>query len=68
MASLPRPEAHDAPTMMRDLRWSHSEKAIARKAFELALQREFDLEHFARWCIVAMASLRAQDDGATLFG
>ena len=43
MASLPRPEVHDAPTMMRDLRWSQSEKAVARKAFTLALQREFDL-------------------------
>jgi hypothetical protein len=26
------------------------------------------LEHFSRWCIVVMATLRAHDDGATLFG
>ena len=27
---------------MRDLKWSGAEKAIARKAFDLALQREFE--------------------------
>ena len=27
---------------MRDLKWSHSEKTIARRAFDLALSREFD--------------------------
>jgi hypothetical protein len=27
--------------MVRDLKWSHTEKQIARKAFELALDREF---------------------------
>jgi hypothetical protein len=26
------------------------------------------LEPFSRWCIVVMATLRAHDDGATLFG
>jgi hypothetical protein len=26
------------------------------------------LEHFSQWCIVAMATSRAHDDGATLFG
>jgi hypothetical protein len=29
-------------THMRDLKWSQAEKAIARRAFDLALQREFD--------------------------
>lgn len=28
-------------TSLRDVKWSHSEKAIARKAFERALQRKF---------------------------
>jgi hypothetical protein len=27
---------------MRDLKWSSAEKAVARKAFDLALRREFD--------------------------
>jgi hypothetical protein len=26
------------------------------------------LGHFSRWCIVGTATLRAHDDGATLFG
>jgi hypothetical protein len=42
MASLPRPESHEAHTDMRDLKWSAKEKAIARKAFDSALQRELD--------------------------
>jgi hypothetical protein len=41
MASLSRPGAlgYDA---MRDLNWSREEKAIARKAFDRALQRELE--------------------------
>jgi hypothetical protein len=41
MASLSRPGAlgYDA---MRDLNWSREEKAVARKAFERALQRELE--------------------------
>jgi hypothetical protein len=39
MASLPR---HDPYTDMRDLKWTPAEKAIARNAFDLALQRELD--------------------------
>jgi hypothetical protein len=41
MASLSRPGAlgYDA---MRDLNWSREEKAIAREAFNVALQRELD--------------------------
>jgi hypothetical protein len=41
MASLPSPESRDVQEMVRDLKWSHTEKQIARKAFELALDREF---------------------------
>ncbi len=32
----------DGPSTMRDLKWSRAEKTLARKAFDLALQREFD--------------------------
>jgi len=41
MTSLPRPGAlgYDA---MRDLHWSPQEKAVARKAFDRALQRELE--------------------------
>jgi len=40
MATLP---SHDNPyTDMRNLKWSPAEKAIARKAFDLALHRELD--------------------------
>ena len=39
MATLPR---HDPYTDMRNLKWSPAEKAIARKAFDLALRRELD--------------------------
>jgi hypothetical protein len=31
-----------AGTVMRDLKWSRAEKAIARKAFDLALGRELE--------------------------
>ncbi len=41
MASLPGPESRDVQDMVRHLKWSHAEKQIARKAFELALDREF---------------------------
>ncbi len=41
MASLPSPESRDVQEMIRHLKWSHTEKQIARKAFELALDREF---------------------------
>ncbi len=41
MASLPSPESRDVQEMIRHLKWSHAEKQIARKAFELALDREF---------------------------
>ena len=40
MASLPRPEAQSPYTMIRSLEWSSAEKAIARKAFERALQQD----------------------------
>jgi len=30
--------------------------------------RQRPLWHFSQWCIVAMATFRAHDDGATLFG
>lgn len=39
MATLP---SHTPYTDMRDLRWTPAEKAIARKAFDLALRRELD--------------------------
>jgi len=40
MARSPRPET-DAPLpLMRELRWSGSEKAVARKVFDRALQAE----------------------------
>ena len=41
MASLPSPESRDVQEMVRHLKWSHTEKQIARKAFELALDGEF---------------------------
>ena len=37
MASLPGPESRDVQQMVHHLKWSHAEKRIARKAFELAL-------------------------------
>jgi hypothetical protein len=42
MASLPRPEAPNLYTMIRTLKWSDAEKAIARKAFERALQQDLE--------------------------
>ena len=42
MAHLHRPEAPDTYTDIRNLRWSQTEKAIARKAFERALQKELE--------------------------
>jgi hypothetical protein len=42
MASLPRPEAPNLYTMIRSLKWSGAEKAIARKAFEHALQQDLE--------------------------
>ncbi len=42
MASLPRPEAQNLYTLIRTLKWSDAEKAIARKAFERALQQDLE--------------------------
>jgi hypothetical protein len=43
MAKLPRSlVAKDQYTRMRSLDWSHAERVIARKAFDLALRRELD--------------------------
>lgn len=42
MTSLPRPEVQDTDTSIRDLKWSPAEKAIARKAFERALQQDLE--------------------------
>lgn len=42
MASLPRPEFHNSYDSMRNLKWSGAEKAIARKAFEHALQQDLE--------------------------
>src|SRR5258708_35102669 len=36
------PAINDSPALMRDLRWSPAEKAIARKVFESALQQELE--------------------------
>ena len=41
MASFPPPD-RDSYSMMRNLKWSSTEKAVARKAFERALQQELD--------------------------
>jgi len=41
MASLPGPESRDVQELIRHLKWSPAEKQIARKAFELAGDREF---------------------------
>jgi hypothetical protein len=41
MASLPSAENRSGHAMARDLKWSHREKGIARKAFERAPDREF---------------------------
>ncbi len=42
MASLPRPGVQDGYTTMREIKWSPTEKSIARKAFTRALGREFE--------------------------
>ena len=36
------PAMNNSPTLMRDLRWSPAEKAIARKVYESALQQELE--------------------------
>jgi hypothetical protein len=36
----PRPAVQNSPANRRDLMWSRSEKAIAQKAFDAALERE----------------------------
>jgi hypothetical protein len=43
MASLTDPAGQDSHSKMRDMRWSHAEKTIARKAFNQALDREFEV-------------------------
>jgi hypothetical protein len=43
MASLPDPADQDGDTKTRDMKWSHAEKIIARKAFDQALDREFEV-------------------------
>jgi Photoprotection regulator fluorescence recovery protein len=43
MATVPHPTSQHSYTTMRDLAWSHSEKTIARKAFNQALTREFEV-------------------------
>jgi hypothetical protein len=40
MAILPPSEDQDFYSRMRDLKWSSTEKAIARRSFDRALQRE----------------------------
>src|SRR6516165_8103544 len=40
MTSPSRPAVQNSPANRRDLMWSRSEKAIARKAFDAALERE----------------------------
>jgi hypothetical protein len=42
MASLPRPSRQDGDPTMRDPKWSHAEKIVARRAFARALEREFE--------------------------
>jgi len=43
MTGLPRREINAPSTDMRNLKWSAAEKAIARKAFDLALRRELEV-------------------------
>ena len=40
MTALPRPAEQDFYTTMREMSWSATEKLVARKAFDRALQRE----------------------------
>ena len=42
MAILPVPPDQDFYSTMRELKWSSTEKAIARRCFDRALQRELD--------------------------
>ena len=42
MASLPNAALHNDHPMMRDLKWSGTEKAIARKAFDRALHQDLE--------------------------
>lgn len=42
MANFSRSGVPDPYATMRDLKWSPAEKLIARKAFDRALQREFE--------------------------
>ena len=42
MARLPRPESRNPYISMRERKWSAAEKAIARKAFERALQQDLE--------------------------
>jgi hypothetical protein len=41
-ASVGNRRLEERSKAMRDLKWSSAEKAVARKAFDLALRREFD--------------------------
>lgn len=43
MASSPRRADQGGYTTTRDLKWSHAEKTIARRAFTRALEREFEV-------------------------
>src|ERR1700737_3162783 len=43
MTGLTHPADQDGDTSMRDMKWSRAEKIIARKAFNLALAREFEV-------------------------
>src|SRR6267154_1119950 len=40
--NMTSPAMNDSPALMRDLRWSPAEKAIARKVFESALLQELE--------------------------
>ena len=42
MATLPQPADRDIYSIMRDLKWTATEKAIARRAFERVLRQELD--------------------------
>lgn len=42
MASLPSAENRGGHAMTRDLKWSHVEKSIVRKAFDCTVDREFE--------------------------
>lgn len=42
MASLPNSGSQSESFYNHDIKWSAGEKAVARKAFEQALQREFE--------------------------